>query len=131
MESIVVAYNTISYGVYISISLYITFWVGKILHRQGEVLMLSSFKKYGYEEWVAPVNNTLLVGYYLLNIGNVLLVITTWHTLESFEAMIATLSQKLGLILMVLGVIHAFNMTVLLIMNFVNLNTKKSWKITQ
>ena len=110
--------NEISYAIYLPITLFITVWVGKELHKKGRPLMQSAFEKYGFENWVSPINNSLLAGYYLLNIGNLLIFINTWETTESLEEMIKAITQNVGVIITLLGVIHIFNLTVLIIMNF-------------
>ena len=116
-------YNLLSYALFLPSSGFITVWVGKQLHSKGRILMENAFQRFGFQEWVTPVNNTLLAGYYLLNLGNVLLVLTTWEKPESLIAVFESLSVHLGFILCLLGAIHAFNMSTLLVMNFIKIKS--------
>lgn len=116
-------YNLLSYALFLPFSGFITVWVGKQLHSKGRLLMEKAFLRFGFKDWVTPVNNTLLLGYYLLNLGNVLLVLTTWEKPNSIMAVFESLSIHLGFILCLLGVIHAFNMITLLVMNFIHIKS--------
>lgn len=111
-------YNELSYVIYLPITLFLTVWVGKELHKNGRPLMELAFKKYGFESWVSPINNSLLIGYYLLNIGNLLLFINSWEKTESAGQMIKAIIENIGIIITLLGFIHFFNLGILLIMNF-------------
>ena len=114
------SFNEISYVIYLPITLFITIWVGKELHKNGRPLMEMAFKRFGYDSWVSPVNNSLLIGYYLLNIGNLLIFINSWEEIESAEEMINAIAKNIGIIIIILGLIHVLNMTVLLVINFIN-----------
>lgn len=113
-------FNELSYIVYLPITLFITIWVGKELHKNGRPLMRIAFKRFGFDSWVSPVNNSLLIGYYLLNIGNLLIFINTWEEIESAEQMINAIAENIGIIITILGLIHVLNITVLLIINFIS-----------
>ena len=113
-------FNELSYIIYLPITLFITIWIGKELHKNGRPLMQTAFKRFGFDTWVSPVNNSLLIGYYLLNIGNLLIFINTWGEIESTEQMINAIANNIGIILTILGLIHVFNLTVLLIINFIS-----------
>jgi len=113
-------FNELSYVIYLPITLFITIWVGKELHKNGRPLMRIAFKRFGYDSWVSPVNNSLLIGYYLLNIGNLLIFINSWEEIESAEQMINVIAKNIGIIIIILGLIHVLNMTVLLVINFIN-----------
>jgi vacuolar-type H+-ATPase subunit I/STV1 len=111
-------YNELSYVIYLPITIFVTVWVGKELHKNGRPLMQLAFKKYGFQSWVSPINNSLLIGYYLLNIGNLLLFINSWETTDSAEQMIKAIIENIGIIITLLGIIHFFNLGILIIMNF-------------
>lgn len=120
-------FNELSYLIYLPITLFITIWVGKELHKNGRPLMQKAFNRFGYESWVSPVNNSLLIGYYLLNIGNLLVFINTWDEIETAEQMIKAIAENIGIIITLLGIIHVFNLSVLLIINFKsNLNNNST-----
>ena len=111
-------YNEISYLIYLPITLFVTVWVGKELYHNGRSLMELVFKKYGFESWVSPINSSLLIGYYLLNIGNLLIFINSWEETESAGQMIKAIIENVGIIITLLGVIHFCNMSILILMSF-------------
>ncbi len=105
-------YKVITYIVYIAISLILTFWVGGTLHKYGRTFLLGIFKK--DEVLTDSINKLLLIGFYLLNFGYILYNTYTYQTVETPSKMIELLSTKIGAIVIVLGVIHIFNILVLL-----------------
>ena len=62
-------YIEISYAVYLAISLGVTIWVAKTLHRNGRVFLVDAFR--GNAELADSVNHLLVVGFYLINVGYV------------------------------------------------------------
>jgi hypothetical protein len=96
------------YTVYLAVSVALTIWVAGTLHRNGRIFLVQAF--HGNETMADSVNHLLVVGFYLINIGYITLALkygTKPGTLqESFEF----LSTKLGLVLVVLGGMHFFNM---------------------
>lgn len=96
------------YIIYLLIGVPLTVWVGQTLHRNGRVFLLEAF--HGKEDMADSVNHLLLVGFYLINVGYVLLGLPLGTkpgtTQEAFEF----LATKLGLVLLVLGAMHFFNM---------------------
>ena len=105
-------YKVITYIVYIAISLILTFWVGGTLHKYGRTFLLDIFKK--DEVLTDSINKLLLIGFYLLNFGYILYATYTHRSIETATKMIELLSTKIGAIVIVLGVIHVFNILVLL-----------------
>jgi hypothetical protein len=96
------------YIIYLLIGVPLTVWVGQTLHRNGRIFLLEAF--HGKEDMAGSVNHLLLVGFYLINVGYVLLGLPLGTkpvtTQEAFEF----LATKLGLVLLVLGAMHFFNM---------------------
>ena len=117
-------YNVLAYAIYLPISVYITYWVGRELHQNGRILMAEAFSKYQFDEWVDPINNTLLIGYYLLNIGAVFLVVTHWVELKNSLELIESLAKHVGFIVGLLGFIHGFNVILLSFLIFKKPNIK-------
>ena len=100
--------TSITYIVYIAISICITVFVSRTLSKNGEVYLIDGFN--GNAELARSVNHMLVVGFYLLNIGFVLLRMKTGFGIHDFEHMIVYLSSSIGLVLVVLGAAHFFNM---------------------
>jgi len=105
-------FKVITYIVYIVISLILTFWVGGTLHKYGRTFLLDIFKQ--NELLTDSINKLLLIGFYLLNFGYILYALYSHRVIESTTQMIELLSTKIGGIVIVLGVIHIFNILVLL-----------------
>jgi hypothetical protein len=100
-----------TYLIYIAASLAVTLWVGRSLHRNGRVFLVENFE--GREALADSVNHLLLVGFYLVNLGFVLL--TLRYGMKPHDAVQAVefLSSKIGLVVVVLGGMHFFNMRAL------------------
>jgi hypothetical protein len=101
-------YIVISYAAYLTISLAATFWVAHTLHRNGRVFLADAF--HGNTELANSVNHLLVVGFYLVNIGYVTLAMRTGATPGSVREAIELVCGKVGLVLLVLGVMHFFNL---------------------
>lgn len=103
--------TTISFGLYLAFVFGVIFRVGRILHRVGEVYLKFFFPG---ERSVIQINNLLLIGYYLVNLGYSLYVLTIGQEelvgmLPAFEWLIT----KIGFILLFLGLLHANNMVII------------------
>ena len=101
-------YTVLAYIVYLVLSVAMTAWVARTLHRNGHVFLVQAFR--GSEIMAASVNHLLVVGFYLINLGFISFVLRYGEKPATLQAMIEFLSTKLGLVLLVLGVMHFFNM---------------------
>jgi hypothetical protein len=101
-------YIVICYAAYLAIGLAVTIWVARTLQRNGRVFLLDAFQ--GNAELAASVNHLLVVGFYLVNIGYVTLALRTGASLDSAREAIELVCGKIGLVLLVLGVMHFFNL---------------------
>ena len=59
---------------YLAISVALTVWVARTLHRNGRVFLVDCF--HGNTELADSVNHLLIVGFYLINVGFVSLALT-------------------------------------------------------
>ncbi|HKD44769.1 MAG TPA: hypothetical protein VKD24_03870 [Candidatus Angelobacter sp.] len=100
----------ITYGVYVLISVVLTIWVARTLHKRGAIFLLDAFN--GNQELAASVNHLLVVGFYLINIGFVALALRSNAQAVTARVAIETLSDKLGYVLLTLGAMHFFNLLV-------------------
>jgi len=103
-------YNLIGYAIYLPLTFYITIVVGKICHTNGEYYLLGIIQ--GHPEIVKNINNLLLVGYYLLNLGYAAATLSYWPSILDLNQLIGIIGLKLGQIILLLGVIHYINMLV-------------------
>ena len=100
-----------SYLVYLTVSLGVTVWVARTLYKNGRVFLVDAFS--GNVELAGSVNHLLVVGFYLINVGYVAQALRTSQNVVTLRAAIELVSDKLGTILLVLGVMHFFNLYVL------------------
>ena len=95
------------YIAYTIISIAMPIWVARTLHRNGRVFLLEAFK--GREEMADSVNHLLVVGFYLINFGFILLYLRFGTKPETLVEGIEYIATKLGVVLLVLGAMHFFN----------------------
>ena len=95
---------------YLGISIALTVWVARTLHRNGRVFLVDCF--HGNTALADSVNHLLVVGFYLINVGFVTLALKYGAAAANPQEAIETLSTKVGLVLLVLGVMHFFNLGV-------------------
>jgi hypothetical protein len=100
----------IMYLGYLTLSLTLTAWVSRTLYRNGQVFLDDAL---GDERLARSVNHLLVVGFWLLNAGFVAVAIRVERDVATAAQAIETLSIKLGLVLLVLGGVHLFNVFVL------------------
>ncbi len=111
--------NTIAYIIYLLITCYITVVVGQSLHRHGKPYLDDIFD--GDTTLYNAINNILLTGYYLLNIGYAFLMLRSWEIITNYQALVEAITYKSGIIIITLGIIHYNNlMTFTLVKHFKN-----------
>lgn len=99
-----------TYVAYLVISVALTVWVARTLHKNGRIFLVDSFL--GNEGLADSVNHLLVVGFYLVNIGFVTLALKYGDKAVDAPTALEILSSKVGLVLVVLGVMHFFNLFV-------------------
>jgi hypothetical protein len=98
------------YIAYLAISLATTIWVARTLQRNGRSFLIDAF--HGNRELADSVNRLLVVGFYLLNVGYITRTLHTPNEAATARAGIELVCDKIGLVLVVLGVMHFFNLYV-------------------
>ncbi len=96
------------YLAYLLLSIAITVWVARTLHRSGRAFLIDAF--HGQTELADSVNHLLVVGLYLINLGWIVSSLRTYGELDTARAAIELLSEKVGWVLLVLGLMHFFNL---------------------
>lgn len=104
-------YLVVTYSVYILLTILLTLWVGRTLFTHGRVFLMEIFNR--DEELVDGVNKLLLIGFYLINFGYSLRSLIIRKEVVDLVGSIEMLSIKIGVIVIVLGVMHFFNLFVL------------------
>src|ERR671912_286784 len=97
-----------TYLVYLAISIALTIWVAHTLHKNGRIFLVDVF--HGNEPLADSVNHLLVVGFYLINFGYVSLALKIGYAVDTAEQSIEALSVKIGMVLLVLGGMHFFNL---------------------
>ena len=97
-----------TYIAYLLISVALTIWVARTLHKNGRIFLVDSLQ--GNEPLADSVNHLLVVGFYLINIGFVTLALKYGDKSTDARTALEVLSTKVGLVLVVLGVMHFFNL---------------------
>jgi hypothetical protein len=105
-------YNYIipTYVTYLVVTIALTIWVAKTLFKNGKVFLIDIF--HGNKELADSVNNLLLVGFYLINIGYAVYTLQVHSSIVNPQEMIEILSVKVGFIILLLGAMHFFNLFV-------------------
>lgn len=101
-------YIIITYSFYLVITIALTVWVARTLFKNGKVFLIDIF--HGNKELADSVNNLLLVGFYLINIGYAVYTLQVTSSISNFQEVIEKLSLKVGLIILILGAMHFFNL---------------------
>src|SRR6476660_9922517 len=97
-----------TYLIYLALSIALTVWVGRTLHKNGRVFLVDVF--HGNEALADSVNHLLVVGFYLINFGYVSLALKLGYIVNNSQEGIEALSVKVGMVLIVLGGMHFFNL---------------------
>jgi hypothetical protein len=103
-------YIVICYAAYLAASVGVTIWVAGSLRRNGRAFLIDAF--HGDEAMADSVNRLLVVGFYLINIGYVTLALRTRGEIGTAREVIELFSDKVGLVLVVLGAMHFLNLYV-------------------
>lgn len=102
--------TVITYTLYLALAIAMTVWVARTLHKNGRVFLVECF--HGNTELADSVNHLLVVGFYLVNIGFVSLYLRTTEEVAGARGVFELLSDKMGVVLLLLGAMHFFNLYV-------------------
>ncbi|MAE66519.1 MAG: hypothetical protein CMJ18_19800 [Phycisphaeraceae bacterium] len=99
-----------AYLSYLIVSILLTVWVARTLYRNGRIFLVIAFG--GDESLADSINHLLIVGFYLINIGFVTLALRqrSGPDAADLRGAIEMLSTKVGIVLVVLGAMHFFNL---------------------
>jgi len=112
--------TVITYALYLVIALPLTIWVARSLFQNGRVFLVECF--HGNEHLADSVNRLLVVGFYLINFGFVTLYLKITDEVVEARGVFEALSAKLGVVLLVLGGMHFFNLLV-----FTRMRKRAAW----
>jgi len=112
--------TVLTYALYLAIALPLTVWVARNLFHNGRVFLVDCF--HGNEPLADSVNRLLVVGFYLINFGFVTLYLKIAEEVVAARGIFEALSAKLGVVLLVLGGMHFFNLLV-----FTRMRKRAAW----
>lgn len=113
----------VTYIVYLILSIALTVWVARTLFKNGRVFLVDVFNN--NETLADSVNHLLVVGFYLINLGYVSLELKIDAPVTTTQQSIEALAAKMGLVLLVLGGMHFFNLLLFSKIRTVALNSRK------
>ena len=99
-----------TYLVYVTLSVLLTIWVAHTLSKNGLPFLEDVFRT--NPAIAASVNHLLVVGFYLLNLGFISFNLKLGMAVHTPAEALEVLSQKVGLVLLVLGGMHFLNLWV-------------------
>jgi hypothetical protein len=98
-----------SYATYLLVTVPLTVWVARTLSRNGRVFLEDVFDDTALAD---AINTLLVVGFYLLNVGFVLLYLRTGEPVAGLPSLMEVVSLKVGVVMVVLGLVHFTNVYV-------------------
>jgi hypothetical protein len=103
-------YAVTTHLAYLSISVVLTVWVARTLHKHGQIFLVEAFG--GNERLADSVNRLLVVGFYLINVGYICLMVKHGGRPQMMSNVLEELGTRVGGVLLVLGGMHFMNLYV-------------------
>jgi hypothetical protein len=103
--------NITGYFIYLSITIFIILRVGKICYKNGNIYVAELIPNHA--DICQKVNQVLLLGYYLLNIGYCAMTLISWQKILSLTQLIETIGIKTSIIIFIISVLHYLNIVIL------------------
>lgn len=101
-------YNVTAYFIYLPVALLLTWFVAHTLFKNGLVFMREIF--FGRDEIAIATNSLFKIGFYLLNLGFALSILTIYKSLNGVQSTIEVLSTKIGGFSIYLGLMLFINL---------------------
>jgi len=103
--------NIIGYLIYLSITIFIILKVGKICYKNGNIYVAELIPNHA--DICQKINQVLLLGYYLLNIGYCAMTLISWQKITSSTQLVETICTKTAFIVFIISVLHYTNILIL------------------
>jgi hypothetical protein len=103
-------YAVATHLAYLAISIALTIWVARTLHKHGRIFLVEAFG--GNEKLADSVNHLLVVGFYLINVGYISLMVKYGGHPQALSNVLEELGTRVGGVLLVLGGMHFMNLYV-------------------
>ena len=99
-------YNLFTYAVYLILMIGVIYYIGKVCYTNGREFIFNVVQDHNLTD---RTNKLLLAGYYLINIGFVIVTISGWPKITSPVDIIHELIKYIGFLLFLLATLHYFN----------------------
>ncbi len=103
--------NIIGYSIYLLITTFIIIKVGKICYKNGNVYVAQLIPE--HENLCLKINQILLVGYYLLNLGYCAMTLISWETIYNINQLVEVIAYKSAIIICTIAIMHYINIIIL------------------
>lgn len=103
--------NIIGYTIYLLITTIIIIKVGKICYKNGNVYVAQLIPE--HENLCLKINQILLVGYYLLNLGYCAMTLISWETIYNINQLVEVIAYKSAIIICTIAIMHYINIIIL------------------
>jgi hypothetical protein len=98
-------------SVYLILSVGMTVYVAQTLYKSGRIFLVRTF--HADEAMADSVNHLLVVGFYLINIGWMLLWTKYGEKPSDLNGAVEFITTKVGVAMLILGIIHFLNLELL------------------
>lgn len=112
-------YNIIAYILYLLITSFITLYVGARCHQSGGIYLQYLL---GDHAPCRAINNLLLCGYYLVNIGYAAWSLHDGFHISNMNELVLTLCLRTGMIIGLLCILHYINLITFYILSKKHIN---------
>lgn len=115
--------NTLAYIIYLLLTGLITFYVGRMCYTHGFPFIKETLQN---DHLAQAVNNLLLIGYYLVNLGYVVFSLSDWEYIVTLPMLVSAIAKKAGWIITLLAILHYINIFTLLTISKTQIFTNKN-----
>jgi len=102
------SYNVTAYIVYLTLTVFVIVFVGRLFYRNGRVFILSLMRDDAAT--TDHLNNILLVAYYLFNIGYAFVKLRSWQHINDPGMLISSIAGNMSVLIFILASTHYMNM---------------------
>lgn len=103
--------NILGYTIYLLITIVIIVRVGRICYQNGNVFVAQLIPD--HMDLCQKINQVLLLGYYLLNIGYCAMTLISWEKITTLNQLIEVIAFKSAIIIGTIALMHYGNIYVL------------------
>lgn len=103
--------NILGYAIYLLITIFIIVKVGRICYQNGNIYVAQLIPD--HIDLCHKINQVLLLGYYLMNIGYCAMNLISWEKITTFNQLIEVIAFKSAIIIGTIAFLHYGNIFVL------------------